>query len=179
MSEGFDREKLVAAKLKMMDEAERHQTEAVREEMFRFLTERKGYLPDDIERDRLFKVSVPGCEDTISTDFIIKLGERRFMAIKCAAGSVDTRERHITAFARVVDGYQIPFCLVTDGENTRLIDTLTGKVFSEDISSVPAREEAIRQAEGMELRPYPSERLEREKRILLAFETVRCPNVKP
>lgn len=179
MPEELDREKLVKEKLRMMDEAERYQTEAVREEMLRFLTEHRGYSPEDIERDRKFTISVTGCEESVSTDFIIRLGGRRLMAIKCAAGSVDTRERHITAFARVVDDYQIPFCLVTDGENTRLIDTLTGKVVSEDISAVPSKEEALSQVEDMEFSPCPPEKLEKLKRILLAFETVRCPNVKP
>jgi hypothetical protein len=114
----------------------------------------------------------------VSTDFIINLGGRRYMAIKCAAASVDSRERHITAFARVVDEHQIPLCLVTDGENTRLIDTLKGKVISEDIGSVPSKEEALTHISSMVFLPYPAERLEKEKRILLAFETVRCPNVK-
>ena len=178
MSEDAKHKKLVQEKLITMDETERHQTEAVREEMFKFLIEHKGYLPEDIERDRVFPVSVSGCEDTVSTDFIISLKGRRSMAVKCAAGSVDSRVRHITAFSRVVDEYQIPRCLVTDGEDTRLIDTITGKPVSEDIFSVPSREDALKQIEGMEFTTCPPERMEKEKRILLAFESVRCPDVK-
>jgi hypothetical protein len=177
MPDEFDREKLVAEKAKAMDEAERLQTKAVREEMLRFLIEHKGYGPENIERDLKFKVRVSGCEDDVSTDYIISFGGRRFMAVKCASGSVDSRERHVTAFSRVVDEYQIPFCLVTDGENTRLIDTTTGKVVSEDILSVPTKEEALKQIESVKVLPCPPERLEKEKRILLAFETVKCPNV--
>jgi hypothetical protein len=178
MSEMSEREKLAAEKVKAMDEAERLQTDAVREEMLRFLLEHKGYDVGDIERDMKFRIDVSGCQEDVSTDFIINIGGRRFMAIKCAAASVDTRERHITAFARVVDENQIPLCLVTDGENTRLIDTLKGSVISEDIHSVPTKDEALKQAASMEFLPYPSERMEREKRILLAFEAVRCPNVQ-
>ncbi len=178
MSEDPEHEKLVKEKLRIMDDAERHQAEAVREEMFKFLIEHKGYLPEDIENDRAFPVSVSGCEDAVSTDFIISLKGRRFMAVKCAAGSVDSRERHITAFSRVVDEYQIPLCLVTDGEDTRLIDTITGKTVSEDIYSVPSKEDALQQIEGMEFTACPPERMEKEKRILLAFESVRCPDVK-
>ncbi len=178
MSEESKREKLVAEKVRAMDEAERHQTEAVREEMLRFLIEHKGYGPEDIEKDLKFKVCISGCEDYVSTDYIIGIGGRRFMAVKCASGSVDSRERHITAFSRVVDEYQIPFCLVTDGENTRLIDTTTGKVISEDILSVPTKEDSLKQIKSVKFSPCPPERLEKEKRILLAFETVKCPNVK-
>lgn len=161
-----------------MDEAERFQIEAVRTEMLKFLLEHKGYDLEDIERDKEFKVSVPGCEDTVSTDFIISLGGKRFVAVKCAAASVDSRERHIISFARVVDEYQIPFAFVTDGENTRLIDTLKGKVISEDIHSMPSRGEALSRMKDMKFVPYPSDKLEKEKRILLAFETVRCQNLK-
>jgi hypothetical protein len=178
MSEDSEHEKLVKEKLRIMDEAERHQTEAVREEMLKFLTEHRGYSPEDIEKDRAFTISVSGGENAVSTDFIISLKGRRFMAVKCAAGSVDSRERHITAFSRVVDEYQIPLCLVTDGEDTRLIDTITAKTVSEDIFSVPSREDALKQIEDMEFAACPPERMEKEKRILLAFESVRCPDVK-
>jgi hypothetical protein len=178
MHEEFDREKLISEKVRAMDEAERLQTEAVREEMLRFLIEHRGYGPEDIEKDLKFRVCVSGCEDDVSTDYIISVGGRRLMAVKCVSGSVDSRERHIIAFSRVVDEYQIPFCLVTDGENTRLIDTITGGIVSEDIRFVPTKEEALKQIEDVNFSPYPPERLEKEKRILLAFETVRCPNVK-
>jgi len=162
-----------------MDEAEQYQTEAVRQEMLRYLLEYKGYAPEDIEQDRKFRVGVSGCDEDVSTDFIIRLSGHRFMAIKCAAASVDTRERHITAFARVVDDNQIPLCLVTDGENTRVIDTLTGEVVSEDMEYLPSKDEAIERVAEMNFVPCPPERLEKEKRILLAFESVRCPNARP
>jgi hypothetical protein len=179
MSSEHQREKLAAEKARAMDEIERMQTETVREEMLRFLTEHRGYAPEDVEKDKEFRVGVAGCEETVSTDYIIKLRGKRFMAIKCAAGAVDSRERHIISFARVVDEYQIPYCLVTDGENTRVMDAVRGEVVSEDIYAVPRKEEALELFRKMELPPYPPEKLEREKRILLAFETVRCPNAKP
>lgn len=169
----------MAEKARALDENERQQTEAIRDEMLRFLVEHRDYTPEDIEKDKEFKVGVAGCEDTVSTDYIIRLRDKMFMAIKCAAGSVDSRERHIISFARVVDQYQIPYCLVTDGENTRMIDTVRGEVISEDIFAVPNKEEALKLMGEVEFSPYPPERLEKEKRVLLAFETVRCPNVRP
>ncbi|MEJ2315121.1 MAG: type I restriction enzyme HsdR N-terminal domain-containing protein [Nitrospirota bacterium] len=179
MSSERQREELAAEKARTMDEIERLQTETVRGEMLRFLTEHRGYAPGDIERDKEFRVGVAGCEETVSTDFIIKLQDKRFMAIKCAAGAVDSRERHIISLARVVDEYQIPYCLVTDGENTRVIDTMRGEIISEDLYSVPRKEEAVELLQKTKLSPYSPEKLEREKRILLAFEAVRCPNAKP
>ncbi len=174
MPDASDRIKLINEKVRLMQDAERHQVDAVRQGMLEFLARHKGYLADDIEKDPKFRVRVGGCEEDTSTDFIIRLGGRRFMAVQCAAASVDSRIRHIVAFSRVVDEHQIPLALVTDGENTRLIDTLTGKVISEDLQAVPSRQESLELMERTDFTPCPPGRLEGERRILLAFDSVRC-----
>lgn len=175
MSEELNRQKRIQEKIQTEETVERRDTEAVKQAMLEFLRDHKGYLSGEIEIDREFQFSISDRQETSSTDFIIKLKGKRFMAIRCAASALESRERHILAFSRVVDSYQIPLSVVTDGLHARLIDTVSGDIISEDINSIPSREEALGRIEGMQFVQYPAERMEKEKRILLAFDSISCP----
>ena len=96
------------------------------------------------------------------------------MVIKCSPGALESRDRHLISFARVVDSYQIPFAVVTDGARARVLHTVSGKLLSEGLDSVPDRARADEMSRAMEPVPYPAERMEREKRILLAFDSIKC-----
>lgn len=169
MSECADRKKLVAEKLSQAESAERSQADAVRQEVLRFLTTARGYAPEDVEQDVRFTVRLGDCEDTAQADLIISPGGKRFMAIICAPGSVDSRLRHVVSLCRVADTQQIPLGMVTDGGDTRIMDTATGEVLSEDIMDLPGRDEAVARLGGAVPLPFPPSKVEREKRILLAF----------
>lgn len=172
-----ERQKKIMEKVREQEEAEEYLTEAIRKVILKVLAE-KGYAPEDIETDREFAVSVGDVSEKVSTDFIIKLGGRRLVAIKCSS-ALDSRERHIVALSRVVDPCQIPISVLTDGIEARIMDTASGRTVSEDLASLPRREEALGLLESTEFRPCPPERLEREKRILLAFESIGCPMARP
>lgn len=176
MSARSDREKVIREKLLEEEALDRRDTDAVRGAMLRFLIEGKGYLAEEIEAGREFGVSIEGAEVSASLDFLVKVGGRGFMAVKCASSSIDSRQRHVVAIGRLIEPYIVPFCVVTDGTEARLIDTLNGKVISEDINSIPARGEALSLIEGLEPRKCPQERIEKEKRIVLAFESINCPS---
>ncbi len=109
-----------------------------------------------------------------AVDYLIKINGKRLMAIKCSPGALESRERHLISFARVVDDYQIPYALVTDGSQARLLDTLTGKLVSEGLISIPEKGQAGEMVETAKFIPYPPERMEKERRILLAFEAIKC-----
>lgn len=174
MSEELNREKRIREKLLAEEADEHYLREAIRRVILKVLTEEKGYLPEEIETDREFPVSAGDTAEAVRTDYIINLGGRRFMAIKCTV-TPDSSERHILAFSRVVHDCIIPFSVVTDGTMARLIDTATGKTLSEGIDSIPPREEALAGMDKTGSVQYPPERMEKEKRILLAFESICCP----
>lgn len=174
MQEREDRQKLINEKIKAMEDAERHELSLVREATYEFLTKYRGYGPEDIERDPEFAVEVEGCNDRTSTDFIVRVSGKRYIAIRCAASSVESRERHALSFARTVDEFQIPLCLVTDGQTSRILDTRTGSLISDNIEDVPSKDEAEVKVQAATFSPCPAERIEREKRILLAFDSLRC-----
>lgn len=96
------------------------------------------------------------------------------MLIKCAPGSLDSRERHIVAAARVFDVLPVPMAVVMDPVTAVVLDTATGKVAGEGFDAIPTKEQLRVLLAGKEPKPIAPEKLEREKRVLLAFDAIRC-----
>jgi hypothetical protein len=101
-------------------------------------------------------------------------GRTRFMVIKCAAGSLGSREREIVAAARLLDAYQIPRAVVSDGKTAVVLDTVAGKKIGDGLDAIPTRQEAADELKLLVLTPFPAERREREK---LIFRTYDIENV--
>ncbi len=174
MSEASEHQKLIEEKIRKVEAEAKESLGFIRKMIRDFLREEKGYRDDDVEADTEFEVSVDDIGITTSVDYILRLNGKRFMAIKCSPGALESRERHLVSFARVVDAYQIPYAMVTDGTRARVLHTVSGKLFSEGLASVPDRARAEEMRSSMEPIPYPPERMEREKRILLAFDSIKC-----
>jgi len=174
MSEGCDRQKLIEEKIGHAEARASTSLALIRQGIRDFLLDKKGYSEEDIEVDRQFEIVQDDSRVLVSVDYILTLGGKKVMAIKCCPGALESRERHIISFARVVDSYQIPFAVVTDGLDARVLDAVSGKLVSEGLDSIPNRLQAMETLHAVEFRPYPAERIEREKRILLAFDAIKC-----
>jgi hypothetical protein len=174
MSEASDRLKLIEEKIRAREETSVMGLSLIREVVREFLLSDKGYAADDIETDRRFEIILDDKTEFTSVDYLISFNQKRFMAIKCTPGALESRERHLIAFARVVGECQIPYALVTDGSRARLLDTAIGKVIAEGLDSIPDRKRAAEMTEAAKFTPCAPERIEKEKRILLAFESISC-----
>lgn len=171
--ENIDRQKIIEEKIRKREMDAERTLDTIRE-IIRELLFYKGYSKEEIEEDRTFDVELNGEKTIVSMDYIIRFNERRLMVIKCSPGALDSRQRHIVSFARVVDSYQIPLAVATDGLKALVFDTLTGKLIKEGLEFIPSKEEAEGLVTTLKFIPFPSEKLEREKRVLLAFEAIRC-----
>ncbi len=174
MTEGFDRRKLIEEKIAEGKSQAVMSLALIREIVREYLLNEKGYSQEDIEHDREFDITLDDYSASTSVDYIIKLNGRRFMAIKCSPGALESRERHLISFARIADSYQIPLAVVTDGFHARMLDAISGKLISEGLDSLPERSKAIEILKGIEPLPYPAGKIEKEKRILLAFDAIKC-----
>ena len=172
--ERSEREKLILQKIKEQDRALESDRLTIREHIVNYLKKEKLYKEQDIEVGKVFDIYVSeDCNGTASTDIVIKVGDRRLIAIKCAPNSIESRERHIISLSRVADEFVIPISVVTDAETTKIIDTFTGNVISEDIRALPSRAEL--NPNDYPQKKWTEDRAEKEKRILLAFESISCP----
>lgn len=172
--EGVDRRKLIKEKITEVEAKALTSLALIRQVVKDFLIQIKEYSDEDIETDKEMEITVDGVKTRVSVDYILKSRGRRFAVIKCSPGALESRDRHLISFARVVDSYQIPFAVVTDGSHARILDTVSGKLVAEGIASIPARPQADEIVGSMKPIPYPMERMEREKRILLAFDAIKC-----
>lgn len=138
------------------------------------LVEKKGYQPEDIEKNVVFEVKL-GQETAHSfVDFLISAAGKRMMVIKCVSGSLSSRERQAVAAARLLGAPPMPVAVVADPMNAEVLDVTTGTVVGEGFGAIPVKEQLVRMLSERSPKPLSPERLEKEKRILLAFDAIRC-----
>jgi hypothetical protein len=143
-----------------------------RQKTERFLLETKGYSKDDIEVDAEIAFTIGDDVVRSTIDLVIRVDGKNLMVVKCVPGSLGSRHRETLSAARLLDDYQIPVCLVTDGENADLLDTVTGKLLGQGMEAIPSKEEGRKVLKEIQLTPYPEDRLEREKIIFRTYDAM-------
>lgn len=146
----------------------------VQRKIVEFLISDKGYRENDLEVNRDFSIQMPECPFNVRADIIIKIHGKRFFIVKCVMGSMESWERHSVAFGRVADNYQIPYAVITTGDDARLLCTVDGSLVAEGLKAIPSRQDAERMCGETMPNVFPSDRAEKEKRILYAFEAIKC-----
>jgi hypothetical protein len=146
--------------------------ERARQKIARFLVEQKGYSKEDIETRRVLPLTLDGDEGAVTVDFILKLDDKAFAVIMFAPGSVVTRERSTVAVARLVEQYAVPFAVVTNGVEAEVLETKSGAVVARGLDGIPSKLEATNIIGTVAFESMPKESLEKEKRILFAFEVL-------
>ncbi|MCK4390508.1 MAG: type I restriction enzyme HsdR N-terminal domain-containing protein [Desulfobacterales bacterium] len=146
--------------------------ERARQKIARFIVEKKGYFKDEIDVRRQITLVVAGKTGTVKVDFVIRVADKAFMIIIFGPGSLVSRERPAVSAARLVKDYEVPFAVVTNGEGAEVLETRSGKVVGEGLQSIPSREDALKKLEKITFEMLSQERLERERRILYAFEVL-------
>ena len=150
--------------------------ERIRQGIERFLVEEKGYSKKDIEVDREFDVVIGKEINRSKVDLAVNIEEKIFMVIKCARGSLVSREREVLSCARILDVYPIPFAVVTNGQDAEILDTISGEVIDCGLEAIPSKLQALEALKRIEFKRLPEERIEKEKRIFLAFDAIKCPS---
>jgi hypothetical protein len=146
--------------------------EANRQRTERLLVEEKGYAKNDIEVDAPIDL-VMGTETYRSTvDLVVRVGGRRCMVIKCAPGSLASREREVVAAARLLDAYQVPLAVACDGRNAIVWDTLSGKQIGETLSAIPTRSQAETLFDSLTPQPLDAPRRARQQLIFRSYDSM-------
>jgi len=138
----------------------------------RFLIAEKGYSKADIAVDVDIEFTVAGETYSSQIDLVVSLESTRFMAIKCAAASLGSREREILAAARLLAEKQLPFSVVSDGKTAIVLDTVSGKKLGEGLNAIPSKAQAQEKLKEIKPLPFPKEKREREKLIFRSFDSM-------
>ena len=144
-----------------------------RQAVAQYLVHEKGYSKDDMEMDVKIELAIAGEPYRSQVDLVVRVndGGLWIMAIKCAAGSLGSREREIVAAARLLEDYQIPFAVVSDGKTAIVLDTVSGKKTGEGMAAIPSKEAAISMLDSYQPISLPADRLEREKLIFRTYDS--------
>jgi hypothetical protein len=144
-----------------------------RQAVAQYLVNEKGYSKDDIEVDVKIELTIAGEPYRSQVDIVVTVNDSglRIMALKCAAGSLGSREREIVATARLLEDYQIPFAVVSDGKTAIVLDTVSGKKTGEGMAAIPSKEAAISMLDSYQPISLPADRLEREKLIFRTYDS--------
>lgn len=138
------------------------------------LQEKKGYAAGDIRIGIAFEVKLGQETAWSSADFLVSVDGRTGMLIKCAAGSLDSRQRQAVAAARVIASPPVPVAVVVDPVNAVVLDVATGKVTGEGFGAIPVKDQLRKILHEAVMQPLSPERVGKEKRILLAFDAIQC-----
>ena len=146
--------------------------EANRQQVERYLVEQKGYRRQDLLVDAPIQVEIDGQVYRSTVDLVIGINDRPLIAVKCAAGSLGSREREIVSAARLFRASPLPLAVVSDGSSATVLDVLTGKKKGEGLSAIPDRAEAVDLARAQELPPISPDRLTREKLVFRTYDSM-------
>ncbi|MBF0452610.1 MAG: type I restriction enzyme HsdR N-terminal domain-containing protein [Candidatus Magnetomorum sp.] len=143
-----------------------------RQAVERYLVDQKNYDRSTIELNKPIDLQIGIDRYQSQIDMLVQINGQSVMVIKCAAGSLGSREREAIAAARLLETNQIPLSVVSDGQTALIRDVITGKKFGEGLDAIPSMDEAIRLLEHYTPEPLPENRMEREKLVFRTYDSM-------
>jgi len=138
----------------------------------KLLIEGKGFPRKDIAVDEPIAFEVAGETYTSAVDLVVSVAGRPLMAVKCAAGSLGSREREAVAAARLVAEAPLPLAVVSDGRTAIVLDTATGRPIGEGLDAIPDRAGLAAGYAGATARPLTGDRLQKERLVFRSYDSM-------
>jgi hypothetical protein len=150
--------------------------ERIRQNIARIMVEKKGFAKIELAPRSYIDTLFTHHFVRSTIDLTVSIRNKAFLIIRYGPGSLVSRERAAVAAARVLHpDYQIPLAVVTNGLEAELLDTATGKILGNGLESIPDHAAALILLPTLTFLPKQEGlKLEREKRILNAFDAERC-----
>ncbi len=150
--------------------------ERYRQAIGRMLMESKGYQRSNLQPRCELLVQADNKKAIIKIDYKIWLNSASAMIIKYGPGSLVTRHRPALAAARLLEPYQIPIAVVTNGEDADILEGRSGKILFQGLSAIPSRARLGDLIAHYLPEPISAQRAEMESRILYCYEVDgSCP----
>lgn len=154
--------------------------EANRQAVERLLVEQKGFLPKDIAVNLPLRFTAAGQPYETTLDLVVFVEIRPFMVIKCAAGSLDSRQKEVVAAARIVCPENIvPYAAASDGQTALVWEAVSGKQIGEGADALPDARSAARLLQETRLVRLPEKRREKEYLIFRSYDMMNVNVSRP
>ena len=150
--------------------------ERLRQDLARLLIDKKGFDKTQIEPRRQVILTACGKQASIHLDFIVWIDGRVCMIVKYGPGSLVTRHRPALGLSRLIEPYQIPLVVVTNGRDADILDGQSGKRLASGLGGIPSHSDILNKLQSFGFKPISRERAEGESRIVFAYEIDNaCP----
>ncbi|MFP4227051.1 MAG: type I restriction enzyme HsdR N-terminal domain-containing protein, partial [Desulfobacterales bacterium] len=146
--------------------------ETHRQAVERYLHEKLNYPLSSIGVDVPLSLSVAGETYETQLDLVVAVSGQPVMVIKCAAGSLESREKEIIAAARIMGSVPVPYAVVSDGKTAVVYDALSRQKIAEGLEQIPSYEAAREFLKTYAPAPLPEDRREREKIIFKSYDSM-------
>ncbi len=111
---------------------------------------------------------------TVLADLLVSRGGRAAMVLRCARGSLVTREKEVVACARLIAPAWAPLAVAINGKDAELIETASGEVLATGLAAVPAPEQLDRLlAQRPPQSPTPRQKAQ-AARVYAAYSQFHC-----
>lgn len=144
--------------------------ERLRQQVAKWLVQKKGYGKKDLESGEKIFVSFGGIRARVPLDFRITIQNRTAMIVKYGPGSILTRHRSALALSRLAAPYQIPVVVVTNGRDADVLEGGTGRCIGQGFEAIPSRQHLAKIVSDADWKPLPEKQVEMESRVLYAYE---------
>ena len=146
--------------------------EANRQQMERLLIETKGYTKSNVGVDVPIRLDLDGEIYHSTVDLVVTVKGNPYMAIKCASGSLGSREREVIAAARLLSRHQIPLAVASDGRTAIVWDAVVGKEIGQGLDAVPSKQLAVESFDPSTLMPLPESKRRRQQLIFRSYDSM-------
>ncbi len=146
--------------------------ERIRQKIAKFMVHEKGYQISDFQLDREIFVEANNEKIVAFVDLVVRIKDRSLMIVRCAPGSVITREAGTVAAARLLEEqYIIPWAVQANLFDASLIDVKKKKAVGYGWESIPTRVQLIKMTSNWPPPKLPEERIPLERQILYSYDS--------
>lgn len=150
--------------------------ERLRQKTVRFLVEKKQYAKKHISGPVKLSVRAGEKKAVIKVDYVVRLFDKTCVLVKYGPGSLVTRRRPALGASRLLEPYQIPLVVVTNGMDAEIMDGLSGKILGKCFDDIPSEPELRDKFDFFDFKAIPPDRARLESRIVYAYEVDdACP----
>jgi len=146
--------------------------EGNRQQVERLLVDVKGYARSDVGVDVPIRLDLDGEIYGSTVDLAVTVKGHLYLVIKCAPGSLASREREVIAAARLLAKFQIPLAVSSDGQTAIVWDTLNGKEIGQGLEAIPSKVLAQETFDPSTLMPLPESKRRRQQLIFRSYDTM-------
>jgi hypothetical protein len=144
--------------------------ERYRQKISRWLVDNSGFSKQDISSNIKLAITADEHKGFLKIDFLVSLDNKHIIMIKYAPGSLVTRRLSTLALSRVISPYQIPYAVITNGQDAEIIDGNTGKVIGNGLEGLINKTDAKKRMAQFSFNPVGKKLFDQASRIAYACE---------